>query len=83
MKTGIKASSWYNGYPTELYGGNNGAAAVLYRSGSPNSLLVLNSSMPFDWTSTERTNKALNFGFYLCVQRLTQPPRQVAPSTVR
>ncbi|MBD5755271.1 type 1 fimbrial protein, partial [Citrobacter freundii] len=46
--------------PTELYGGNNGAAAVLYRSGSPNSLLVLNSSTPFDWTSTERTNKALN-----------------------
>lgn len=82
MKTGIKASSWYNGYPTELYGGNNGAAAVLYRSGSPNSLLVLNSSTPFDWTSTERTNKALNW-FYLCVQRLTQPPRQVAPSTVR
>ena len=60
MKTGIKASSVYSGYPTELKGGDNGAAAVLYRSGSPNSLLVLNSSTPLDWTSTERTNKALN-----------------------
>ena len=41
IKTGIKASSLYSGYPTELKGGDNGAAAVLYRSGSPNSLLIL------------------------------------------
>lgn len=59
MKTQVKATSYYGGYPTELYGGNNGATVVLYRSGSPNALLDLTNTV-LDWSSAERTNKALN-----------------------
>lgn len=59
MKTSVKASTTWSGYITELKGGDNGAAAVLYRSGSPNSLFSLNGTT-VDWSSTERTNKALN-----------------------
>ena len=59
IKTSVKASATWSGYITELKGGDNGAAAVLYRADSPNSLLSLNGAT-VDWSSSERTAKTLN-----------------------
>jgi len=59
IKTTFRASATWSGYPTEMKGGDNGVAAVLYRTNYPNNLFSLNGAT-VDWSPVELRNKSLD-----------------------
>lgn len=67
MQTLPKASSSWNGYPTEMKGGKVGVAGVLYRTSNLNTPLPLgvNNTEKITWSSTERSNGKLPLSLFL------------------